>query len=187
MKNGKLIVLTGPSASGKTTLAADLIQSDRKFTRLVTCTTRGMRPEETQDIDYHFLDRDTFEAGVKAGAFFEWANVYGDHYGSRKADVEATIATGKCAVAVMDAQGASTVKQMMPDAIVIFVRAPIEDMKRRLMKRPGFTQNDIAKRVKELEHELTFSGSADLVVENKDGGLGEAMLGIQQFLRSKAI
>ncbi|MEI7742017.1 MAG: guanylate kinase [bacterium] len=184
MASGKLIVITGPSASGKTTIAVDLLASDPKLVRLVTCTTRAPRPNEKDGIDYNFLDRTAFEQGIKSGEFFEWADVYGDFYGSRKRDVDEKIAAGRSVVVVLDAKGASTIKQTMPQAIVIFVKAPIEELKRRLMQRIGFTSSDVAKRVAKLESELQLSTAADYVVENHDGHFAEALISIRDYLKN---
>lgn len=185
MPTGRLIVLTGPSASGKTALATELLGFGAPYARLVTCTTRPPRPGETDGLDYHFLSRENFEAGTKRGDFFEWANVYGDYYGSRKSDVEKMIRDGKHAVVVMDAQGASTIRNAMPNAIILFIKTPLADLRSRMMQRAGFDKTQLETRLKELERESQLSGMADAVIENKNGHLAEAVLAMREFLSTK--
>lgn len=178
---GRFIVLTGISGSGKSTIAHVLLR-DPNLARLVTCTTREPRPGEKHGVDYFFLSRAEFERELANGAFFEHADVYGNLYGSRLADLKALQAQGKNVLAVLDIQGARTLHERMPDAKIIFVTAPAHDIERRFRERKGQTEEKTRERMAAIQGELAHARIADLIIENEDGRLEETVAKIRSFL-----
>ncbi len=119
----KIFVMTGPSAVGKTTVAERLLARRPTLKKVVTCTTRPPRPGETDGTHYHFLDAETFARLAEAGEMFESAHHYGNHYGSRRADVRALLEAGFDVLFVVDVVGAATIKRDHPEAVTIFIDA----------------------------------------------------------------
>lgn len=106
-----LLLLSAPSGAGKTTLGDGLLRQNDKLRRVITCTTRAPRPGERHGIDYHFLTPEDFGAKVEAGAFLEYATVYGRSYGTLVASVRELLASGHDALLTIDVQGAAAVRR----------------------------------------------------------------------------
>src|SRR5687768_1231402 len=105
-----LIVLSAPSGGGKTTLTQQLLASGRPITRVVTCTTRPARPGETDGVDYYFYDPARFKKAVDAGLFLEHATVFGQSYGTLKAEVLGKLRANKDVILTIDVQGAESIR-----------------------------------------------------------------------------
>src|SRR6266481_3474042 len=108
--NALLIVISAPSGGGKTTLCQQLLAARPNITRAITCTTRPPRPGEQDGVDYFFLDATTFLKRVQAGNFLEHATVYGNSYGTLKAEVLGKLRQGKDVLLNVDVQGAATIR-----------------------------------------------------------------------------
>ena len=120
---GLLLVISGPSGVGKTTIARAVEQAiDAQFS--VSVTTRPQTDSDTHGVDYHFVDRDEFARRRDAGALLEWAEVFGNLYGTPKQPVDDVIAAGRTMLLEIDVEGAIQVKRNMPDAFAIFVLPP---------------------------------------------------------------
>src|SRR5438270_1164408 len=137
MTPGPLIILSGPSGSGKSTLIRRLLDGVEWPLRLsVSATTRGPRPGEQDGVHYHFWTRERFESGVAAGAFLEHAEVYGNYYGTLRAEVEPWCRDGWGVLLDIDTQGAAQVRAAYPDNVSVFVRtSSLETYERRLRLR----------------------------------------------------
>lgn len=135
--SGPLVIVSGPSGSGKSTLIAGLLADPPVDLRLsVSATTRGRRPNEQDGVHYHFWERPRFEAALAAGEFLEWAEVYGNYYGTLRSEVEPFRARGVCVLLDVDTQGAIRVWQLCPDAVGVFIRtATLDELERRLRAR----------------------------------------------------
>jgi guanylate kinase len=173
MQNGLLILVTGPSGSGKTTLLNRVLQSDSNCTRVVTCTTRKPRPGEVDGQDYYFLTSERFEELVEAGEFIENANVYGSRYGTLKREILDKLNQGKDVILVVDVQGASTITQkaksipeLRDSLISIFMQAPVEVLKSRLIRRGKDTPEAIATRMELAKKEMEQKDSFDYTLES---------------------
>ena len=165
----KLIVFTGTSGSGKTTIAAAILAQLPFFKRVVTCTTRAMRPGEINDIDYHFISKEKFEQLVKQDAFLEHANVYGNYSGPLKSEVEGILAEGKSVLLVVDVQGALTIKSKFPACVTIFFKTPtLEILRERLAKRGTDSKEVIDNRMKVAQGELELEKKFDFSIVNDD-------------------
>jgi guanylate kinase len=134
--NPLLVVVSGPSGVGKSTIVAHLTHAHPQVVPIVTATTRPRRPEEVDKVHYHFLSQDAFEALRKSGGLLESAMVHGNWYGTPVQQVRGILAAGRDAILTIDPQGARSVRRLVPDALLIFVMAPtIEDLDHRLASR----------------------------------------------------
>jgi len=146
-RSGRLFVVSGPSGVGKGTLVAEVLKRLPNLRRVVTYTTRPPRPNEASGHDYHFVSPEEFERLKAQGAFLEWAEVYGNFYGSPRKEVERLRQQGYDVVLVLDVQGALSVKRQCPDAILIFIEPPsLEELRRRMERRGTDPPEVIARR-----------------------------------------
>ena len=123
-KKGALFVVTGASGSGKTTLVKQALSKIPSIKFSVSATTRPMRRTETNGVDYHFLTKDQFQAHIQSGDFLEWAEVYGNYYGTLKDAVEKTLQDGNSILLDIDIQGAQQVKENALQCTSIFILPP---------------------------------------------------------------
>lgn len=174
-QKGKFIVIVGPSASGKTKLVTELLKKIPGSARLITTTTRERRPGEKDD--YFFISRPEFEKGIAGDTFFEYADVYGNYYGSSRTVLEEFLAKYKYVFAIIDVQGAKTLKTKIKDAVIIFVNpGSTEEINRRLTSERAETSKDeLQKRMETVKAELALAPTFDYVVENREGHFEEAV------------
>lgn len=121
-----LLVLSGPSGVGKRTVRDEMKKLVPQLPVSISCTTRPLRREdnEVDGVHYWFLTREAFEAAIEAGEFLEWAEVAGNLYGTRKAQVDARLAAGEDLLLELDVQGGASIKRLYPDAVLVFVMPP---------------------------------------------------------------
>lgn len=168
-KSGKLVVITGPSGVGKGTLIKAFLQNNRhqEIVFSVSATTRSPRPGETEGKEYYFLDRNQFEAKIRAGEFLEWAEYAGNFYGTPKSPVEQAIAAGKIVLLEIELAGARQVAQNYPQAQKIFIAPPsLAVLAQRLAQRGSETPAAIAKRLDQATIELAAQTEFDQVIVN---------------------
>jgi guanylate kinase len=115
---GALFVISAPSGTGKTTVVDRLVERLPNLVRSRSYTSRPRRPGEVDGVDYNFVSRDRFEAMVRAGEFLEWADIFGNLYGTRRQDIEDLLADGHDVVLVIDVQGARQVRERLPGRLV---------------------------------------------------------------------
>src|SRR5262245_65284168 len=120
---GPLIILSGPSGSGKSTIVRRLLASGLPLRLAVSATTRREREGEQDGVHYHFWTRERFEQEAAAGAFLEWAEVFGNRYGTLRSEVEPYRLRGLGVLLEIDVQGAAAVREKCPDAVSVFLRA----------------------------------------------------------------
>jgi guanylate kinase len=170
MAIGPLIIVSGPTAVGKTTVVQRLIrESGLPLRQAVSATTRSKRPGELDGVHYHFWTPERFAAGVKAGEFLETATVHGkDSYGTLRSEVEAYRNKGIGVVLVIDVQGAATVRQKCPDAVSIFLTAPLEVLRERIEGRGAEDRAAVENRLRTAQAELLRAGEYDHVIVNED-------------------
>ena len=134
--NPMLVVVSGPSGVGKSTIVAELARRHPQVVPIVTATTRPRRNGEVHGVHYHFMDREAFNALRDTGGLLEWAEVHGNMYGTPIDQVRGILAAGRDAILTIDPQGARQVRQRVPDALLVFVKPPsMEDLTRRLRER----------------------------------------------------
>jgi guanylate kinase len=171
---GNLFVVAAPSGTGKSSLVKALLELDSHLTLSVSHTTREPRGQEQQGREYHFIDAPTFRSMVAHADFLEWAEVHGHLYGTSKREIEASIARGQDVVLEIDWQGALQIKQLFPNAILIFILPPSwEELLQRLNRRGEDRPEVIATRMENARIEVAQARAFDFVIIN---GLFETAL-----------
>ena len=154
MSKGKLFIISGPSGAGKGTICKRLID-ETKVEISVSMTTRQPREGEVEGKSYYFTTKEDFLKAVEADGFLEWAEVYGNYYGTPKSAVEQRLSEGKDVVLDIEIQGARNVKKMMPEAALVYLLPPsIEELKRRLVGRNTEDAETVAGRLHTARTEL---------------------------------
>lgn len=168
-RRGLLFVVSAPSATGKTTVVDRLMEQCAGLERSRSFTSRPARPGEEQGVDYNFISRPAFEAMVAQDAFLEWADVFGNLYGTGRRETEQALAAGLDVVLVIDVQGARVVRRRIADAVTIFVLPPsFETLERRLRHRSKDAEPDIRRRLATARSEVSAVTEYDYVVVNDD-------------------
>lgn len=176
----RLVVISGLSGAGKTTLAQALLE-DPRYKRALTATTRTPRGGEVDGVDYHFLAGVAFDVGIEEGAFLEWAVVYGGHrYGTPRKNVEAILDSGRHCLLVIDVQGAATLRAKGVDALFVFLKAPsLEELERRLRGRGEDDEAAIEARLEAAKAELAAQDDFDLILVNDKIDEAARLLAVQ--------
>jgi len=157
-KRGRLIVISGPSGTGKTSICRALLDRVPDTIWSVSATTRPRRPSDEAGTSYEFLSREEFERRERAGAFLESAEYVGNRYGTPRAPVEEALAAGKNVVMEIDVQGGMQVAARMPESIRVFVLPPnAESLKARLEGRDGDAQEQLASRLAQADGEIAIA------------------------------
>ena len=169
-RRGLLIVLSSPSGAGKSTISRMLMQSDGEITMSISATTRPMRPGETDDVDYHFVDDAEFDRMIAAGDFVEWAPVFGNRYGTPKNPVKAALKDGRDILFDIDWQGTQQLKAAMgEDLVSIFLLPPsMEELERRLRARGTDSDAVISDRMTRAAAEISHWPEYEYVLVNQD-------------------
>jgi len=166
---GKIIIFTAPSGSGKTTIVRHLLKKYDFLGFSVSATNRKKRTKETDGKDYYFLTSEKFQKKIEEGAFVEWEEVYkNQYYGTLKSEIERVWSKGKHVVFDIEVNGASNIKEIYPDnSVAVFVRPPsIAELQRRLTKRKTESESSLKKRLDRAKVELTFEDKFDTVIIN---------------------
>jgi guanylate kinase len=164
-----LVVLAGPSGVGKGTIVERLLARDPELWESVSYTTRPPRPGEVDGVDYHFVSRAEFEALRDTGGFLESFEVFGDLKGTPRAPVEERLAAGGDVLLEIDVQGALAVREVFPEAVLVFVKPPSADeLRRRLTTRAAGPAEDLEARLAAAAAEEAKAGEFDAVVVNDD-------------------
>lgn len=172
---GRCVILTGPSAAGKTTICEALLKKIPGMTRFVTTTTRLPRHGEADGREYYFITEKKFKRDIKNNKFFEWDQHYGYFYGISKANFKKFIDNNSLVLMVINPTGAKTIKKLFPQSTVIFIYpGSIYELKKRL----SFDQrgeDNLEERLNSIKKEITQAPYFDHRVINHDGELEETV------------
>lgn len=174
---GHLFVLVGPGGSGKTTLIRALTAKRPEIAFLPTFTTRALRPTEVDGYDYFFVSDERFDDMIRAGDLLEWQFIHAHRYGTSRRLFADLLEAGHVGITSMDYKGGFLVKEAFGDqATTVWVDAgSIEDLRVRLMARPGATEEEVSARVARATEEMEHRRAFDEVVVNLSGHLEEAL------------
>ena len=165
---GKLSVISGPSGAGKGTIVDQLLKSG-KYELSISCTTRAPRGQEKEGVNYFFKSREEFERMISEHKFLEYADVFGCYYGTPKDYVLGKLGEGKNVILEIDVQGALQVKKNYPDAVMIFILPPSEEvLLARLRGRGTETEEQIGRRFGKARAEMELADQYDYSVVNDD-------------------
>jgi guanylate kinase len=164
-----VFIVSAPSGSGKSTLVRALLACDENLLFSVSYTTRQLRGAELAGQDYHFISRESFEERIKKGEFLEWADVFGNLYGTHRSVLDRAIAENKDLILDIDVEGARQLKEAIPDAVSIFILAPSRGvLEQRLRSRSEDSEAVIQKRLRKAVDEIRNYERYDFVLVNDE-------------------
>jgi len=177
LNKGFILVVSGPSGSGKSSVVKEFLKVDPSFDISISYTTRPMRHNEVNGRDYYFVSEDTFKEMIGKSEFVEWAKVHDNYYGTSKTELERITSSGKNVILEIDVKGAESVKNIFRDMVVTVFIIPesFKTLELRLASRATDSDDVIAKRLKNAKEEIEKITLYDYVIINRDGMLEEAV------------
>ena len=164
-----ILILTGPSGAGKTTLSKALLEQKPGTLIMISYTTRSKRPGEVDGKDYFFVDKQEFQHLIDNGEMLEYAEVYGNLYGTSRSSIERVLKAGKNIILDVDWQGAQAVKKHFPQAVSVYILPPDENATRnRLQSRGEDSQQIIESRMAAYTEQLSHQNDFDHVLINQN-------------------
>ncbi|NLS13953.1 guanylate kinase [Vibrio sp. SM6] len=188
MGKGTLYIVSAPSGAGKSSLISAMLENNPTYAMKVSVshTTRGMRPGEQDGVHYHFVDKAEFESLIAQGAFLEYAEVFGNYYGTSRLWIEDTLEKGVDVFLDIDWQGARQIRTQMPQAKSLFILPPSnEELERRLTARGQDSDEVIAKRMAEAKSEISHYSEYDYVIVNDD--FDTALMDFKAIIRAERL
>ncbi len=168
-RQGILIVLSGPSGTGKGTICKELLAQNTNLHYSISATTRQPRPGEVNGVNYWFIAPDEFRTMVEQNELLEWAEVYGNCYGTPRRWVNDMLRSGQDVVLEIDTKGAMQIKQQFPEGVFVFIIPPsLKELADRIMKRGTDSPAVIAKRLGCVQEEIGFAPQYDYAVVNDE-------------------
>jgi guanylate kinase len=185
--NPMLVVVSGPSGVGKSTIVAELARRRPQVVPIVTATTRGRREGEVEGVHYHFLSEEEFDGLIARDGLLEHANNHGHWYGTPVDQVRGILAAGRDAILTISPEGARNVRRLVPDALLVFVMPPtMEDLAERLRSRGSESEASIARRRRDAERWMAEADDYDYVVVNETDRPEEAAERIWEIIQAEA-
>lgn len=188
MGKGTLYIVSAPSGAGKSSLISAMLEKNPTYAMKVSVshTTRCMRPGEQDGVHYHFVEKEHFEALIEQGEFLEYAEVFGNYYGTSRVWIERTLDKGIDVFLDIDWQGARQIRAQMPAAKSIFILPPSNgELERRLNTRGQDSEAVIAKRMAEAKSEISHYNEYDYLIVNDD--FDTALVDFKAILRAERL
>ncbi|MEA3399474.1 MAG: guanylate kinase [Patescibacteria group bacterium] len=186
MESNKIVIFCAPSGAGKTTVAQGVIKRISQLSFSISATNREKRDYEKEGVDYYFLKKEDFRNKIRMGEFLEWEEVYeGIFYGTLKLEVSRIQNLGQIPVFDIDVKGAMNLKKRYVDlALIIFIKTPVEEIKKRLEKRNTENERTFEMRLDRIKEEMIYEERADVVIENIDleKAINEAEETVKKFI-----
>ncbi len=181
-----LVVLSGPSGVGKDAVLARMRKLGRPFHYVITATTRPKRAKEKNGVNYHFFSRKEFQQMIDKHRLLEWANVYGNYYGVPKDEITSALSKGVDTIVKVDVQGAATIKEILPQAVFIFLMPPsVEELEKRLRRRRSESTKDLALRLERAKGEIESLPLFDYVITSHPNKLDEVISQIDAIIAAE--
>ena len=181
-----LIVLSGPSGVGKDAALTGMRKLGLDFHYVVTTTTRKKRPNEKDGVDYHFISKPEFNQMVENKQFLEWAKVYDNYYGVPFSEITDAFKRGKDVIVKVDVQGSATIRQVLPDSLLIFLTpSSPEELAERLARRGTHTPAELKLRIEEAKEEMNQVSAFDYVIVNHTDNLDLTILQINAIVNAE--
>jgi len=169
MRKGLLIVLSGPSGTGKSTVCRALLKKHEDIALSISCTTREPRVGEKDGVSYFFITQEKFEEMISQNAFLEHAQVFSNFYGTPRSFVEEQLRSGKDVLLEIDVQGALKAKQAFPEGVYVFLVPPSkQELENRIRSRGTETEDQITTRLGKANAEMKLIGKYDYVIVNDE-------------------
>lgn len=186
-----LIVVSGPSCSGKDSVARGLLKRNEKMSRLVTTNSRSKRKDEKEGWDYYFVSRQEFEKLIAQEAFYEWVEYRGSYRGTQKKHVLQALKTGRDVIWRIDVRGVKNiyerVKKEIPNSIFIFLAESLPVLEKRMKKRATETKREFIWSINRAKWELNQYHSFDYLVFNIQGRLKETIGKVEHIIEAEKL
>ena len=183
-ERGSLVVISGPSGCGKDSIVAKYLEKNKSAWLSISCTSRDMRPGDEEGKTYYFLSKKEFEEKIKNNELLEYAKYNDNYYGTPKADIEEKLKKGIDVFLVIEVQGALKVKELIPEAICIFILPPsMKELRNRLVGRKTESKDKILKRFTAAYQEINEVTKYNYVVTNDE--IDEAVTKVKAILLSE--
>lgn len=181
-----VFIISAPSGSGKSTLVKRVLARDPRLEFSISYTTRAPRGAEKQGESYHYIGREEFQSRIAKDEYLEWAEVFGNYYGTHRSIYDEACATGRDVLLDIDVQGAQQLKKKIPDAVSIFVLAPSREvLEKRLRARGEDSDQVVARRLAGAAQEIKNYGQYDYVVVNDQ--VEEAVANLEAIIRAERL
>lgn len=182
LNKGKILVIAAPSGAGKTTIVKCILKIFPELVFSISATTRKKRFNEQDGVEYFFLTEEKFLEKIEKNEFVEWEKTYDYYYGTFKSFLSENIEKGKSVVLEIDVKGALTIKKMVPESVLIFIKPPsFEVLVERLKSRKTESAEDLQKRIDRVKMELGLEEQFDYAVENNE--LEKAVSEVEEIIK----
>lgn len=178
---GRLLVVSGPSGAGKGSISKRIVEEVDDLVYSISMTTRAPRPDEVDGKNYYFVSHEEFQQTIQQNGFLEYAKVYGEYYGTPRAQVMQHLEEGKDVVLEIDIQGAMNIRKSYPKGVLIFILPPsMTELRKRITGRGSETKSNIELRLGEALKEIAYIDKYDYCVVN--GDLDEAVSRVKAII-----